>query len=218
MKATLSERWYQFCVFMLKQFYVNLLWVLFTLLGLIIFGIGSATVSMLAVQRQWIRGNKEVKVFSTFIRSFKENFKEATVLGIGYLFIGIVLATNIIGIPNFFARTFFIVIAFFYLISLSYIGPVMVHFDLQGIRPKIKASLILGFSYLQYTLVMFVALAIVCFIVLLHYGLLTFFGAAVGGYVVMRFANTVFVRAENQIVANEDVGMKFSSESLTYEN
>jgi len=214
MKVTLSERWYQFCLFVLRLFYVNLLWILFTLLGFVLFGIGPATVSMLAVQRQLIRGNEEVKIFLVFMENFKNHFKEASFLGIAYIFVGIVLATNIIGIQNFFARVFFMLVSFFYLISLAYIGPIFVHFDIKGFRSKIKASLILGFSYLQYTLVMFLALAVAYVGILLHYGLLTFFGASIGGYIVMRFANTVFIRAENHAQKTEKITRTNANEGI----
>jgi uncharacterized membrane protein YesL len=196
--GTLSERWHQFCLFILKQFYLNVLWILFTLFGLILFGIGPATVSMLAVQRLLIRGNETIKIFSTFIKHFKLHFKEATFLGVVYFLAGGVLMTNIIVIHNFYARLFYMVVAFFYLISLIYIGPVLIHFDLKDIRSKIIASLILGFSYLQYTLVLFLILIVAYAVIVLHYGLLTFFGASIGGYIVMYFANIVFVRAEIQ--------------------
>jgi len=197
MKVSLSEKWYRFCMIVLKQFYVNILWIGFTLLGFVVVGIGPATVGMLAVQKEFVLGNDDVKVFSTFMTSFKEHFKEAAILGLGYLFAGVVLATNMIAIPNFFSRVLFGTIGFFYLISLIYIGPVCVQLGIDGIRGKVKASLILGFSYLQYTLVMMVVLVIAYAAVLLHFGVAFFFGVAVGGFIVTKFTSMVFNRARN---------------------
>jgi len=195
MSTNIAEKWYKFCLIVLKQFYVNVLWIIFTLLGLVLFTIGPATIALLSVQNEFLCGNDDVSVFSTFISSFKLHFKEASVFGIIYVFAGIVLITNIYGFNTFFPRLFFGIISFFYLLSLIYIGPIIMRQNVDGGLKKIKASILYGFSYLHYSLVLLMLLVILYFFLLMNFGLLTFFGASAGAYLVMKFANTVFLRA-----------------------
>lgn len=203
MKGKMFERWHHFCLVVLRLFYLNFLWGAFTFLGLFFFGIGPATVAMLAVIRQYIRGEENVKIFSLFWKEYKSNFKQASLLGLLYIFAGIVLATNIMTIQNFYFRLFFIFVSIFYFISLLYIGPVMVHFNIKGIGLKIKMSLVFGIGYLHYTLTLGVALAVVYFLILMNSGILMFFGVSIGAYVTMRFTHQVFKLVEISISLDE---------------
>lgn len=75
------ENMNKWCMRLLRLVYLNLLWTIATILGLGFIGVGPATVAMLSILRQWIRGNEEVAIFSTFVRYFRESFKEAAIIG-----------------------------------------------------------------------------------------------------------------------------------------
>ncbi|MFC4402738.1 YesL family protein [Gracilibacillus xinjiangensis] len=57
--------------------YVNLLWIGFSLLGLVVFGFFPATAAMFALVRQWIMGNIDKPVFSSIWVTIKKNFSKA---------------------------------------------------------------------------------------------------------------------------------------------
>jgi uncharacterized membrane protein YesL len=82
------------------------------------------------------------------------------------------------------------------MISLFYIFPILVHYEWKGVILKLKCSLLFGLSYLQYTLILFVALGAVYFVLLMYPGVLTFFGLSAGSYMTMWMANQVFKRIE----------------------
>lgn len=61
---------------------LNILWVAFTLLGLVIFGLFPATIALFAVIRKWILENEDTPILQEFIKRYKAEFKMANVIGI----------------------------------------------------------------------------------------------------------------------------------------
>lgn len=57
----------------MKLAYVNLLWLLFTVAGLAVFGFMPATVSLFTIVRKWQMKQAEVTVWNTFISIYKKN-------------------------------------------------------------------------------------------------------------------------------------------------
>src|SRR5690625_6922967 len=83
-------RVFRWCEGIMRLAYVNLLWILFTILGLGIFGIFPATIALFAVTRKWVMGDRDIPVFSTFWQTFRKEFLKSTLLGwvlfvIGYM-------------------------------------------------------------------------------------------------------------------------------------
>jgi len=194
----MAERFNEICIRILQLVYLNLLWMAFSLLGLVLLGIGPATLAMFTVIRHWIRGKKDIPIFSTFWKAYRENFIESAMLGILYFAVGVVLYVDLLFVESFILRTFIIIVSFIYLVSLCYIFPIMAHYDLKNVVHKLKYSVLFGISYLQYTLLLLVSLAIVYLVLFLNPGIFTFFGTSIGCYVVMWFTHQVFLRIEMQ--------------------
>lgn len=192
----MAEHVNQICIRILQLVYLNVLWIVFTIAGLILFGFGPATFAMLTVIRQWIRGNTDIPVFSTFWNNYKTNFKETSLIGITYLIVGIILYTDLLYVQSILLRILLIMVSICYLVSFCYIFPIVAHYDWNSMLLKIKSSLLFGISYLQYTLCLFVLLAIVLVVILLNPGLFIFFGGSVGGYIIMWMTHQVFTRIE----------------------
>ena len=51
--------------------YLNLLWILFSLAGGVIFGFFPATIAMFAIAREWLKGNRNTN-FNTFWKHYRE--------------------------------------------------------------------------------------------------------------------------------------------------
>jgi uncharacterized membrane protein YesL len=73
---------------MIELAYINLLWIFFTLVGLIAFGIFPATAAMFAVVRKLIRDEKKFKILPTFWTLFRTDFLKTNGFGLIFLVIG----------------------------------------------------------------------------------------------------------------------------------
>lgn len=184
----------------LKLFYLNVLWMGGTLVGLVIFGLGPSTAAVFSIIREWYRGNDDQPIFKTYVKNYKSYFKESFVISLIYGIIGLILIVDFIYMARWEFRVLFGVLLFFYFISASYIFPILVHYNLKTLQEKIKYSFLIGFSYLQYTLVMFVIIAAIYFSVAYIYpALFTFFGFSFLIFLLMGNANMVFRQIEASV-------------------
>lgn len=139
---------YRFGELVLVLLYVNLLWILFTVLGLIVFGIGPSTVSMYAVFREWSIGKSDVPVFRTFFKTYRKEFLKANGLGLLLLTVAYMLYINLnfLEFDDVFLQTFTRVVLIFssvvFGIMLIYIFPVYVHYDNKFFNHFKNATLI----------------------------------------------------------------------------
>lgn len=146
-------------VWVIRLVYLNVLWVLFTLLGLVIFGFMPATVSLFAVLRQWINGNEDFAVFPAFCQYFRQDFFRSNACGLIFILIGFVLRVNIIFLqesPHIVFQLMLgitLCLGLLYFIILLYFFPVYVHFDVSLFQ-YFKYALIIGLSQLPITIMM----------------------------------------------------------------
>ncbi|MDF2791113.1 MAG: hypothetical protein K0S80_4215 [Neobacillus sp.] len=125
--------------------FLNLLWISFSLLGLIIFGFFPATVAMFAVVRKWMLGNDEMSIFKTFWTSYKREFIKSNILGVIITALGLILYIDyhfIINSPSGFVSILYVpffIITFIFISMLFYIIPIFVHYDMK-ISQVIKSS------------------------------------------------------------------------------
>lgn len=194
----MAERLNEMCIRILQLVYVNILWCLFTLLGLVVFGIGPATTAMFSILRQWVRGNTDIPIFPTFWNVYRSSFKETMLIGILYLVVGWILYVDLLYVQSFMLRALLFVASFFYLVSICYIFPIIAHYEWKSVFLKLKCSVLFGISYLQYTLFLLIVLAIVYFILFMYPGVLTFFGVSIGSYIIMWSTHQVFTKIETQ--------------------
>lgn len=117
--------------------FLNLLWISFSLLGLIIFGFFPATVAMFAVARKWMLGNDEMSIFKTFWTTYKREFLKSNVLGVIIVAIGLILYIDFHFVQhaaNSFASILYVpffIITLIFISMLFYIIPIFVHYDMK---------------------------------------------------------------------------------------
>ena len=183
----------------LNLVYVNFLWWLFTLLGVGLFGAGPATYALVSILRQWMRGNTNIPIFSSYWKYYKESFKESMITSWIYVLIGYVLVFDLLYVTNWYLKVCLIIICFLFFLSAIFIYPLMAHYNWKGIFFRIKMSFIFGFSCLQYTLLLFVVIGATYWTAITFFpGILTFFGISFLFYVITWTANQVFTRIELQ--------------------
>ncbi len=150
---------YQVGEWMIRLVYANLLWMLFTLLGLGIFGFMPATVSLFALLRKWIIGNEVDSAFTIFWTNYRKEFLKANLFGVMFLVIGLIIRLDILFFQDssniVFQILFVLMICFslLYFITLVNFFPVYVHFDLS-IFNYVKYAFLIGLSQLSSTLMM----------------------------------------------------------------
>lgn len=117
--------------------FLNLLWISFSLLGLIIFGFFPATVAMFAVARKWMLGNEEMSIFKTFWTAYKREFLKSNILGVIIVAIGLILYIDFQFVQhaaNSFASFLYVpffIITLIFISMLFYIIPIFVHYDMK---------------------------------------------------------------------------------------
>ncbi|WP_260843514.1 YesL family protein, partial [Staphylococcus epidermidis] len=73
---------YAGCEAVVKIAWLNGLWLLFTLLGGVLFGWAPSTAAMCAVIRKWLMGQKDVPIFPLFLDTYKKEFLKVNAIGL----------------------------------------------------------------------------------------------------------------------------------------
>lgn len=177
--------------------YINFLWMLFSILGLFIFGIFPSTVAMFTVLRQWIRSEKDIKIFKTFWSTFKSEFLKSNILGFILLGIGFILYidfkffSTIDGWVTTILNIVFLSLFVIYVIVVLYIFPVKVHFELKTIQ-YLKYALVIGVSFPKSTLLIALSVIILQFIMTYIPILFIFFLGSLISFLIMKISNSAF--------------------------
>lgn len=127
---------YKLCDWIMKLAFINLLWLVFSFCGLVLFGFFPATIAMFAILRKMLMGDFDVPVFKTFWETYKKDFIKSNLLGLilvilGYfLYVDVHLIGNSGGIINLFYYPA-LLICLAYILTLCYVFPTFVHYDLK---------------------------------------------------------------------------------------
>jgi uncharacterized membrane protein YesL len=200
----LEGRIYGICEWITRLAYVNILWGLFTLVGAIFLGVAPATVALFTVVRKWLLFNdNDVPIFKTFFNTYKKEFLQANKIG---LFIGLVsyiLYIDFLYIANvreafqLAFSVFLFVILVFYAITLLYIFPIYVHYELRFLQ-YIKYSFFIGMANPLMTLTMFLSIILLTVLFIYIPGLIPFFSVSLVSVVLMWCALRGFRKIEEK--------------------
>lgn len=152
---------YDVSTWLMKILYLNILWITFSLAGLIVGGFFPATAAMFTVSRKWLQGEKDIPLTKTFINAFKKSFLQINMIGFLLLLIGLVLYVDyrfFQGSENLILSflTFPILLALFiYFIVTLFIFPVYVHYQFSTIQ-YIKHAFIMALGRPLYSIMMIV--------------------------------------------------------------
>lgn len=194
---------YKFTVWISRLAILNLLWLGFSLLGLVAFGFFPATVAMFVVLRSWLRGEDDRPIFRTYWQAYRANFLTANGYGLIIALLGAIVYSNLIfmslnesqsilflHIPLY---TFLIFVA----LTLLYLFPVYAHYDLGFFQTIKQAFLIMVIQPIQ-TLVMI--FGIVASVVVMRFipGLTFFFGGSFIALLITATCNHSFQTIEQK--------------------
>jgi len=187
---------YGFTEWVTRLAYVNFLWVFFTLAGLGLFGFFPATVAMFAVVRKWVRKETDVPVFPLFWKTYKADFLKSNRLGLIISFAGFVLYFNFTVIDAAVVPAFkwlyipYVMITVIYILTLLYIFPVFVHFNMK-IKEVVKNAFVLMAVSPLVTCSMVVLTGALCFLFLQFPGVIPFFSGSLIAILLMLLSNNL---------------------------
>ncbi|SHN24652.1 YesL family protein [Gracilibacillus kekensis] len=192
---------YKIGIWTIRLFYTNLLWIVFTLLGLGVFGFMPATVSLFAVLRQWIIKKDDFPIFKSFLYYYRKEFIKSNLFGLLFLVVGFIIRVDIIFLKE--SSTLFLqilsgvmlCIGILFFIILLYFFPVYVHFNISFVQ-HIKYAFIIGVSQVASTIMMMLGLAIVFSLYWYISGLIPLFFMSLFCLNLMWFGYRSFVKIE----------------------
>lgn len=188
--------------------YINLLWILFTLLGGIVFGFIPSTVAVFSIMRKWLNNNDDFPVIHNFFYYYKQEFIKSNLLGFILLLVGIFLYIDsqlimaVTGPMKVVLLGSFATVGVLYVLILLYIFPVFVQYK-NGVFQYIKSALLIGISYPFRTLFMSISVVSILFICFVFPAISFLFLGSGLSFIIMFFSNHLFIRiTAQQIITN----------------
>ncbi|MFG6117926.1 YesL family protein [Thalassobacillus sp. B23F22_16] len=189
--------------------YLNILWLFFTILGLVVAGIGPSTVALFSVIRQLLPKDSEVKITKTFLYYYKRAFIQANLLFYTMLLIGAIIAVDLYflyQVDNIWANVFqflLLIISIFYIVTIIYLVPVYVHYDLSFMQ-YFKQAVLVSFLKPFYTLFIILSLILCYFIFIYLPPLLIFLSVSLPAFFIAATANHLFYKIEMKSGKNSE--------------
>ena len=189
-----------------KMAYLNILWLLFSLVGLVLFGFFPATMAMFAIIRQWLLGNIYEWNIKLFLKIYRQEFWKSNLIGAVFLVIIFLSYVNFQYIAYYesaihqLIKIPLLVVMMLIVVAILYVMPVYVHYDIS-LKEVFKYAVYLMLLHPLANLGMIISLAVV----LLSFALLPntaiFFLGSVTAYIIMRTCLHIFTNlSEKQAI------------------
>lgn len=194
---------YVACEWIVRLAFVNILWIGFSLLGLIVFGVFPATVAMFTISRKWIQGETDLPIFRQFWEVYRKEFLKANLFGLVLSIIGAILVIDLYilySLDGIFSQVLFyifIALTFNFGVMLLYIFQVYVHYELKTFQ-NIKYALIIGMSNPFHTFSMILCLIFLYFALEIAPASLLFLSVAPLSMMYMIIAYRIFSKIEQK--------------------
>lgn len=193
------SKWYiLFGEWALKLFILNLLWFIFSLLGLGLLGLFPSTISVYALLRQMIMKPQDIPNIKTFWNTYKQEFIRANLLGYTLVIIGYILYIDLkvlqqleSNILNQSITIIIYILLVIYLLTFLHLFPIYVHFDMRFFD-YIKHSFVLVIGKPIQTLIVIVGIGVTILVYIKVPGLIPVFGISVFCFIIMKTASLSF--------------------------
>jgi uncharacterized membrane protein YesL len=183
--------------------YLNLLWLGFSFIGLLVFGFFPATVSMFTVIRKWLMGESDIPIFRTFFTTYKKEFVHSNLLGLIVMLIGGLIVLDLFYMKNngsSFTKAIHIplyMFIFIFVLTSFYLFPVYVHYELKLFQ-MIKNSFLIMLLNPISALVMTISVVAIFFVMNTIPGLGFFFGGSVTATILMSASYATFKKLDTK--------------------
>jgi uncharacterized membrane protein YesL len=148
--SEISSAFNKISIGIMRVVYLNILWILFSLVGLILFGVGPSFIALFIVLRKMIRKDNQTSIFSAYFSAFKSNFLKGNLFFYFYSLLACILYFDlryfgqIDGILYDFVTSVFFIFSFLLFLAFCYIGPAFSHYKMS-LFEYIKVSFIMPF-------------------------------------------------------------------------
>lgn len=199
----MSQTLYNILEWITRFAYINIVWIFFTLLGGVIFGLIPSTNALFAVIRQWLKGQSDIPVLKSFWNYYKSDFLKSNRLGIFIYLFTIIFGYNIIflqlNMDNLITWTYAPLLAgmLLFLLILFYVFPAFVHYDVK-VTKVIKNALLTMLVSPIHTLLMIICLVSFYLIVSVIPALFFIFGASFYAFITMWIALHAFHKIQEK--------------------
>lgn len=174
---------------------LNILWII---CSIPIFTIGASTTAMYYVTLKLARDDDGYTIRS-FFKSFKENFKQATVIWLFFLVLGAVLIFDLfyfirLAAPSTFRTVMlsvFVALFFVWLAMLTYVFPLQARFY-NPVKRTIFNSLFMSFRHIFHTISMIAVDLVIIYLMFTYVPQLCVFGVALVAFFNAYMLNGVF--------------------------
>ncbi|PWU67191.1 YesL family protein [Gracilibacillus dipsosauri] len=188
--------------------FLNLLWICFSIFGLVVFGFFPAVVAMLAIERKWIRGEKDVTILKTFWLEFKQNFITANIIGYSLVvacFLIYLNMTLVSSLNNWMEPLLLFILygfAFLFAILAIYIFPAFVHYQARLIDYFLHGVMIALISPVHS---LFILINVIAFFFIGYFfpGIICVYLGSGITFIVMWFAYQSIQKIENKIAVEK---------------
>jgi uncharacterized membrane protein YesL len=200
---TLANRAYAATEWITKFAYINLLWIGFSLAGLIVLGFFPATIAMFTIIRKWLKGEGDIPIFQTFWTTWRSEFFRSNGLGLLVTAVGGLIALNLVFINspgNSFANVIQIPIYLFMFaatLTIFYLFPIYVHYELKLFQVVKNSFLMMLISPIE-NIVMIAGIIAVIFVVKFIPALGFFFGGSLSAAIIMSAGYLVFGKMDRK--------------------
>lgn len=191
---------------------------IFIICSLPIFTIGASLTAMYYVTLK-MAANEEGYVFRSFLKSFRQNFKQATAIWIIMLFFGAVLVLDLLILHNMggsFGTVFFVMVSalsILYLMVLIYVFPVLSRFE-NKVTTTLRNAFIMAIADFPRTFVM-MALLVAALVFSLWNAYIVWYALLAWilcGFALIAFANSHFFHKIFKKYMPEEVDEEAASE------
>ncbi|WP_408007660.1 YesL family protein [Pseudalkalibacillus sp. A8] len=186
-----------------RMAYVNVLWIVFTVLGLVILGLFPATSAMFVLIRRWVRGEDDFSVFSLFWKTYKNDFWKANAFGWIMAGLGIILYLDYIFFSSsdttlfFLLKSFTIMLLFVYGLILVMIFPVFAHYKLTLIH-LFRNTIFIAMLHPLKSLTAISGITFIGFVMFLLPTLFPFFGGSLSALFLTWVAQMMFRKIDER--------------------
>ena len=188
---------------------VDLIWlnIIFIIFSLPVVTIGASVTALMSVTMKMAR-DREGFMWAGFWKSFKENFKQSTIIWIIMILVATVLGTDIYFFYSNTAGYAKFLLAFMLGISLvclciaTYIFPLQAQFE-NTIKQTLKNALLMAIRHLPWTILIVVILGISAVLIWLFVGIAIFFGFGLTAFVLSFIFNHIFIRYIPEDIRND---------------
>ena len=184
-----------------KVMYLHLLWVLFTVLGLGIFGISPATAALFSVMHKWFDEDFDIPIFKQFYTAYKTQFLKSNGLGLilialgAFLFFDMNISKQVI--QTAYIHFLLLVVVFLYAITVMYFFLVFARYELKFFQ-YFKQSFFIAFARPMETIAMLICLWLLYYLFSFLPVLIFFMGSSAICFPIAWFAYRACIQIEEK--------------------